>query len=171
MVRRLSGLAILPFAVVPKPGMRPEEDEDEDQQSDHEFGGNVQLRIFGKIMAVRMGAKRGKSRCRLMHTRFFVVMALLAGFHPILRRYPGFRVIDGPDVVAAMTIGAAGCIGVAETVDLPMIGVSVALEIFFVAAATGIHVGNLERIRGSVDDAVNCMAVGAYRGLDVALVE
>ena len=82
-----------------------------------------------------------------------------------------FRVVHALDGVAAVAVEALGRVGVAQRVDLAVVGVGVGLQAFGVAVAAVLGDGELGRVLGRVLDVVGGMAVRADRRDRVLVVQ
>ena len=95
-------------------------------------------------MAVGVRRKRQEAGGGLMHAGLVVAMTLRAGLQPVVGMHLRLRIVDAFDFVTAMAIRAARGVGVAKPIDLAVIGVGIGFQLFLVAGAAGVDVGDLE---------------------------
>ena len=81
-----------------------------------------------------MRAEGDEACCGFRH--FLAVMALPASLQAISRKHFRFRIIRPQDAVASMAVVAICCIGIAQGVNLTVIGVCIGFQILFMATTT-----------------------------------
>ena len=98
------------------------------------------------------------------------MVALLACLQPVLGTDLGVGIVDLEDAMAAVTVEALGGGGIAQRIDLAMVGVAVGFQVVFMATAAFFREGQLDRAGRGVADAVRGMAVDAHRRLQIVLL-
>ena len=153
---RAARLALLVRAVEPQRGMGPKECEHARQQRDHEFRGEPQIGIVLEVVgiAVRLeGHKPGAG----------VGMAFPTCGEPVGRIHGRTWVVDPLDRMVAMAVETLGRIGVAQGVDLPVIGCQVGLQLLLMARAAVLGDDQPGRTQHRVFNVVTGVAVRADR--------
>ena len=164
VLRRAARLALLVRAVEPQRGMGPKEREHARQQRRHAFRGKPQIGIVLEIVGIAVRLESGEAGAG-------VGVALLTRSEPVGREHGRTVVVDPLDRMAAMAVEALGGIGVAQGVDLPVIGVQIGFQLFLMARAAVLGDDQLGRVQQRVFNVVTGVAVRAGRRRGIMVLQ
>ena len=117
-------------------------------------------------MAVRLEGSEAGGRLRQI---LLAVVAGFAGLHAVGRIDLGARIVHLGDLVAAVAVKALGRVGIAQLVDLTVVGLDIAFEVFLVTAAAIAGDGELGSVSRGIADVVAGVAIDTNRCLRVVL--
>jgi len=144
--------------------MRPEEEKHANDQREHEFRRDPHVGVAIEIVGRGMWLKGDKTGGRTL-------MALPAGLQAIVGMHAGRGIADTLDLVTSVTVKTLGRIGVAQRIDLAVIGLRVGLQAFFMTISAVPGDDQPRQVHRRAFHVMGRVAIGADRRIGVGLLQ